>query len=122
MIDVSELIEDPDFAQSFTVTRRTGHWVDGNFVTTPKTIKMTGVIQPMNTRDVQMLPQGDTVKGAVNIWTTQPLHVTRLDKNEESGAVSDEVTWQGEAYKILEIQNFSDGGYYQAAAVRKLGA
>ena len=32
MIDVSELISDPDFATNYTVLRRTGRWVSGRFV------------------------------------------------------------------------------------------
>ncbi len=31
LVDVSELIEDPDFASSYTVLRRTGKWNDGWF-------------------------------------------------------------------------------------------
>lgn len=124
MIDVCELIDDPDFCQDFTVIRSTGSWVNGDFVvTTPSTLTMTGVIEPMNTRDMQQLPEGDRITGALNVYTTEPLYTTRLNQSTgNSGGLSDEVVWGGENYKIIQVQNFSDYGYFKAAAVRKLGA
>lgn len=119
MINVSELINDPDFAQTFTVTRTTGAWVEGNFTQAiPTTLNIIGIIQPMNTNDMVQLPEGDAIKGAINIYSLTPINTT----SQTPSAVSDQVTWKGEQYKIIQTQNYSDWGYYKASAVRILGA
>lgn len=124
MINVSELITDPDFAQSFTVTRTVGNWDAGNFVTTSTTLKMFGSIQPLNTKEMDQYPEGDRLKGMNKIYTLDQLYTTQTGPTEdgEDGQLSDEVTWQGERWKILNSQDFSDFGYYQAVAVRTKGA
>jgi hypothetical protein len=124
MIDVSELINDPDFCQAFTVTRKAGVFMNGDFVmaqTSP--LPFTGVIEPMNTRDMAMFPEGDTLKGMINVYTLLPIFPTMLNpQTRDAGTFSDEITWQGEQYKVVQVQNFSDFGYYKSAASRKLGA
>lgn len=123
-IQISELISDPDFAQAFTVTRTAGQWVSGVFTNDqPVYIPFIGVIEPMKTQDMLMFPEGDNIRGLVNVYTIEPIYTTRLDESTgTSGAFSDEITWQGEQYKIIQVQNYSDFGYYKAIAARKLGA
>lgn len=124
MINVSELINDPDFSQTFTVTRTTGQWDAGNFVLNPTTFKLYGSIQPLNTKEMAQYPEGDRIKGLNKIYTVQQLYTTQDGPLEdgEDGLISDEVTWQGFQWKILSTNDFSDFGYYQAIAVRKRGA
>jgi hypothetical protein len=116
LISVAELINDGDFAQSFTITRRIGKWVKGRW-TDAGTIDevVTGVIQPANTDDIEMLPSGDAIRGAIKIHTLEPLRVT----NEANKTKCDEVTWRGEAYKVVQVDDFSQNGYYKALAVRR---
>ena len=120
MINVSELINDPDFAQRFTVHRKAGVWVAGRFETTDQIIKLSGVIRPLNTKELALLPEGDTIKGGITIYSLEPLFVTHSDGSY--GKVSDEVEWRGELYKIIQTQNYLDWGYHKATADRKLGA
>lgn len=122
MINVSELINDPDFCQTFTVSRYSGTWQGGKFSTTASVFSVTGVITPMKTKDVAQLPQGDTILGAIEIFSPVPLLTTRLDPSGESGGTADEVTWKGEVYKILKVDDFTDFGYFYAVGTRKAGA
>lgn len=122
MINISELIQDPDFQQNFNVQRTIGDWVTGRFITTPTLIPFSGVIEPLNTRDMQQVPEGDTITGAINVYTNAPIYTTKLLlESGADGMLADEMIWQGERYKILTVQNYSDWGYYKATAVRKLG-
>lgn len=120
-LQITELITDPDFCQSFTITRLTGSVVKGDFITTPETFETTGIIRPANTNDIQMVPEGDRVTGMVTVYTSNQLYVTRRNGSNAPG-LSDEITWQGEQYKIIQTANYSDYGYFKSMAVRKLGA
>jgi hypothetical protein len=57
------------------------------------------------------------------IYTIDPIYTTQLAETvAQQTQLSDEITWQNEQWKILEVHNFSDFGYYKAIATRKLGA
>ncbi len=120
MIDVSELITDPDFAQTFTVTRSTGEWDEGDFITTVETFSVTGVIQPMNSKEMEQWPEGDRLKGLCKVYTLEQLYTTQVVATE--GMLSDEVSWHGVKWKILQSNDWMDNGYFKAVAVRKTGA
>lgn len=123
MLNISELINDPDFAQptGFTVTRSTGAWVAGVFTVTTEQLAYTGTIIPATTKEIEMLPEADRVHGAVSVWTLAPLYVTRLDNTNtgEDGGLSDEITWDGKQWKIMQVRGFQDYGYYKGIAIRK---
>lgn len=121
MINVARLLSRPAFSQSFTITRLTGSVLKGDFITTPETFETTGIIRPANTKDIQMVPEGDRVTGMVTVYTSTQLYVTRRTGSNSPG-LSDEITWQGEQYKIIQTANYSDYGYFKSMAVRKLGA
>lgn len=122
MINVSRIVNNPNFSQSFNVTRSTGAWVSGRFQSVSEELEFYGSIQPLTTRDIQMLPFGDTITGGIKVYSQEPLHVTRLNDAETAGAVSDEITWNNENYKVVQISQYSDYGFYKAIAVRKRGA
>lgn len=127
MLNVGELIHDPDFAQpkGFKVTRTTGTWTNGRFSGTTATIPCHGIIRPASSKDVVQTPQGDMISGEIAIYTdiVTPLYETALNhKTNNSGNLSDEVTWQGEVYKLIKVTPFVDFGYYKSIAVRKRGA
>lgn len=123
MLNVSELINDPDFCQTFTVTRNTGDFTDGYFVTTPSAITMTGVIQPLNTEETNQLPEGDRLSGAIKVYTLERVYLTHITQPaDNTGYIADEITWKGEKYKVIQSQNYLDYGYHRTIAIRKLGA
>lgn len=124
-INIAELINDPDFAQpeAFTVIRQTGRWFRGRFEDNAETFSMSGVITPENTKDTIQTPDGDRITGYITLYTTEPLQTSRLrgDQSTTNG-VADQVAWQGENWKIVQSQNYSDYGYYKSIAVRVYAA
>jgi hypothetical protein len=114
-MDISWLIEDPDFAQIFTVHRRTGKWVEGAFELDPtRAITMVGVVQPAGAQDMEQLPEGDRVKGMMKFYSRQELYRSRVDGDGESAGVSDEVEWRGKRFKIISVIPWPDQGFYVA--------
>lgn len=113
--DVTELLVDPDLgAQSFTVRRRTGEWQGGRMkVVSDETLSAIGIIQPPSSEELQYFPEGERRKGMVAIYTQTILHLT------EGEDIADDVTWQGEAYKIIRVDRWDDYGYCVAYAQKR---
>jgi hypothetical protein len=121
MIDVSELIVDPDFAQPYIVHRKSGAWSEGVFVEGESPLPFNGIIIAANTKDVNMMPEGDRIAGLMVFYTTadKPIFVTR-NLSEDQGT-SDEIEWRGERYKIMQTFPYNDYGYIKAVGTRKVG-
>jgi hypothetical protein len=124
LISVSELISDTDFAQCFFVARTTGAFSSaGVFTTNTVNLKTSGIIQPEQTREMDMTPQGDEIRGNIHIWTTCELFTTFLAQNQwQQNYISDQITWRGTQWKILSVQNFLDFGMYKSQATRIVAA
>lgn len=128
MIDVSELITDPDFAARYTVYRRTGKWVKGRFtVSEPEILNFFGAVQPASEREIQQLHIGDSEQGVMKFFTRKPndLYITREfsesddNGNDDNAQVSDEIKFDGRMYKVLKVMPWHNGGWCRAFASLK---
>ncbi len=115
MINVAEIIYDPDFCQPYTLHRKASVWVGGRPMISERALQRTGVITTATTKDLLQVPEGDRVKGIIAVYSTEELRVSN-----ESGT-SDEVTWHGERYRLFQLWPYKDYGYYKALAERTAG-
>lgn len=119
MIDVSELLADPDFCEAFTIMRSTGGsfgpsgWMDNTTA-----VPSYGSIQPASDKDLRMVPEGDRVSGSLAIYSQQELFVTH---NDPQPGISDIVICRGENYRVQAVKPWVDFGYFVAIAVRMKG-
>lgn len=120
MIDVSEVINDPDFMQSFTVYRKSGDFASGGYVETETVITMQGIILPLTTKDILQLPEGDRITENKAFYSTAPLYVTRNNADGTSGT-SDEIVHGGVRYRLYQVKNYQDYGYFKAISMRMQG-
>lgn len=122
MINVSRIVNDPRFSQSFKVYRKSGVWVRGRFEEDEKEIEMNGVITPAKPKEIEMIPEGDRVGGEIAIHSTNKIYTTHALNNENdeetNEGTSDEIEWQGERYKIYQVSDYSQYGYYYAIGMR----
>lgn len=118
MINVMELMEDPDFAQSYMVYRNSGSWVSGRWEEVEVGLPFMGPIVPANAEDVKMLPEGDRIQGFMVFYTssTNPFLISR-DTSGNAGT-ADQPEWGGERYKILQVYPYDDYGYQKAIGTR----
>jgi hypothetical protein len=124
MIDVSDLITDPDFAFPYIVIRRTGKWVNARFEVSdpPERLQYYGAVQPATTRDIDQLGIGDNEKGVMKFFCRQPkeIYVTEnLDGSGETAQVSDEIEFRGMRYKVIQISPWQQNGWMRAFASLK---
>jgi hypothetical protein len=120
MIDVSEVVNDPDLAQEFTILRSSGSYLNGVFQSSTTPIQGFGVVTVATAREIEMVPEGDRVTGMMSFHSNQPILGTRA--NGGATGASDILLWHGEKYRVLAIWNWSDYGYYDAIASRMKAA
>ena len=115
MIEISELLADPDFTAPVTLYRSEGEWKNGKFISGETPVVVMGSVQPADDEDVVMTPQGDQIQCDMLLYTASPVYVTR-----EKG-VSDEMEWRGERYRIMGVEEWTNYGYNKAKCTRKAG-
>lgn len=115
MSDITELLVDPDLgAQEFTVRRRKGKWHGGRMeVSEDLSLTAIGIIQPPSSEELRFFPEGERREGMIAIYTQTMLHLT------EGEEIADDVTWQGEPYKIIRVDRWDDYGYCVAYAQKR---
>jgi len=117
LINVAELANDPDFAQAFTILRSSGgKFVSGVWQNNQTTIQSYGPISVAKARDLEMIPEGDHVVGAMVFWSAQPLYAT--NGSGANGEVSDILLWNDHQWRVMTVSQYKDYGFYRAVAVR----
>jgi hypothetical protein len=62
-----------------------------------------------------MIPEGDRIKGAMVFHLTKEIFTTR------DGALSDQIMWKGEMYRVINNWPYGSYGFYKVAAARMEG-
>ena len=110
MLDVSQLIYDPDFCESFVIRHRRGTWQDGAFITNVEEKNVLGIVEPTSGEDLKQLPEADRVGGLMTFYSKETLDLGQEDQ------LSDEIISRGKVYQLLQVQDWSRHGFYKAIA------
>lgn len=120
VISMEEIIDDPDLAQSYIIYQSEGSFQNGRWVEGPLTqIAACGTITVASEKDIEMVPEGDRLKGAMVFFNKGPIYTTRT---EPSAGLSDKMFWNGDWYKVVQVAPYGDYGFYKAIAVRLSGS
>lgn len=114
-IDVSDIVNDPDLAFSFTLLRYGGSFQQGGYFETSIPVTLYGPVQPSSDEDVLMVPEGDRVTGMFTFWCQQ-----QIDHTSPAGT-GDVIAWNDQNYKILAVKPWAQNGYYRAVGARLSG-
>jgi hypothetical protein len=133
LVQLGEVVNDPDLAQTFLIQRSTWSWIKGVWQpgTTTETVVAYGVVSVAEPRDIEMVPEADRVKGMMVFYSSQPIYGTRgvlgfgqgnFDGPPGVGgtlpASSDILVWRGLNWRVLSVRQMVDYGYFKAIAVR----
>lgn len=111
-LDVSDVINDPDFQSSFTVTSTTrtigpnGRPILPNTVTGPTAA--VGVVIPGKS-SLRRLDDGSRIEAFIDIWTQYPL-TAGTKANDTTSRAADIITWRGRSYTVAMVEDYSDFG------------
>lgn len=114
MINVADLLRDPDFAQTFQVVRFGGSFAnEGEYTQAPAApVSMVGVIQPAKQQDVvQFMPEGERLGNLIVVYCSQELKASDAKSQE-----SDIIIWHGSRYRVAQARQWLDHGYWQVFA------
>lgn len=106
LIDVSELLLDPDFTDQATLIKR---YLDvnanGEAVIAEMEIPITAVIQGVNNQDLVKLPDGARLSDAITVYYNGELQA------EAENGYSDIIVWRGRRYELGPVtENFMNHG------------
>lgn len=113
MIDVAELMRDPDFAQPFQIERAAGAFAnEGEWSQTTTTIDMVGIVQPAKREDtLALLPEGARLGNMIVVFCDQELRIEDADTKR-----SDVIVWRGSPYRVIASKPWVDHGFWQVWA------
>lgn len=115
-LDIGELITDPDFAQDYIVHRKSGGtWDAGVWKQSETTITMTGAVIVAGTKDINQVPEGDRTSQIMDFYSNVEIFVT------SKAGTSDEIEWRGHRYRIYQVKQYADYGYFKAIGVSMEG-
>lgn len=117
--DLRELLYDEDIGggRVFTIIRRSkvrskGRLTDGQ----TETITAVGSVQPLGADSLQQLPESDRT-GQVIIARTEI--AMQIGSTSDTGdLLADEIEYNGDRFKILQLKNWGEWGVYAAIATR----
>ncbi|WP_285908115.1 hypothetical protein [Pseudodesulfovibrio pelocollis] len=105
MIDVSDVLDDPDFRVEFIVTRSVETVnAQGMTVLTGTDLPMSGVILPATDRQLNRLPEADRSSEVVAVYTSQPL------TPGTPTLAPDVVHWRGGQFQVVQVQDWLQTG------------
>lgn len=118
LIDVSELLTDPDFTNTVTLIRRASTVnTYGENVVTETQSTITAVVQGANTESLERVPEGARLSDLIDVY-----YKGQLTAESPSG-YADIIVWGGKRYQVFEVvEDFMNFGAGFTKAVCKLEA
>ncbi|MGI4812806.1 MAG: hypothetical protein ACRYG5_06515 [Janthinobacterium lividum] len=105
LLDVSDLLSDPDFAdQLFCARQRQSVGEDGIAVNLACMTPFIGVVTADRAKELARLATGSTISGSILVNT-----VFRLT-NGAPGIDADIITWNGRRYTVIDVNDYSRYG------------
>lgn len=117
LIDVSELLSDPDFIDPFQVIRRSAT-VDSkgkNILTESAPIDVEGSVQAGDGDTLKRLPDGAQLSSTITIYTQTPIYADPV------GGYGDIILWKGQRYQVENSMPWDNygGGYFRVDCIQE---
>jgi hypothetical protein len=123
LIDMSDVVNDQDLAQAYSVTRSVGSFVLGGFhVDSTSEIPFWGVIQPSTPEEIELVPEADRKTGMMTFHSQQQMFSTYTEGIGTASGLSDVIVWRGQPYRLTVIDPWGDFAYWRAIGTRLAGA
>jgi len=117
MINIAELITDPDFCQTITIKRTSIVITNHREVPTEATLTTTGIITIYNDKSSQLLPEANRSSEEIHVFTKIALYTTSLQGSTQYQA--DKIVFNGDNYLVQSALNDLQYGFCRATATRE---
>ena len=120
MINISELINDPDFCQpnGISVTRTVTSIVNHRVSEETVDIKLTGIITIADENEDSMLSEADLNSERIHIFTYNRLKTVGIDKLDGKEYGADIVHFNGNDYIVRYCLDDAQYGFCRSTAVK----
>ena len=120
MINISELITDPDFAQpnGIKIIRSTVETVNHRQVEKSSEITLAGIITVANETSDELLEEADRSKEQIHIFTHERLKLVGVDKVNGKRYAADIVKFNGAKYIVRYCLDDAQYGFCRSTAVK----
>jgi galactose-6-phosphate isomerase len=112
LLDVSDVLDDPDFADDSLICKRNPQTMgeDGRAISVPVAIPFSAVVTAMSGEELRRGPDGEYITGSISIITRFTLF------SGKTGFSADVIEWNGRSYTIADVQDYSryGSGFVQA--------
>lgn len=112
MLDVTDVLLDPDFCEEIEVTRRPTTVVNGRTVTTPETLYFTAIVNPEQPDPFQLETDYEHAKSRISV------HSPNQFLAASTGYLPDLIIWEGSTYIVKRVLPWSKygAGFYSVEA------
>lgn len=120
MINISELIGDPDFCQpnGISITRTTIKIVNHKVVESPAEIKLVGIITIDSENEDSLLSEADLNSERIHVFTYDRLKTVGIDKTDGIEYAADVVHFNGNDYIVRYCLDDAQYGFCRSTAVK----
>ena len=118
LTDIMSVLTDPDLGfTAFNVQRTTYSRQNGTSVPSVQTLPASGCVHPGTPEMLQLLPEEERHEEYIVVYTDFALS---LGENDGGAAYTapDRILWNGAAWRVVQIRDWSGFGYIQALAVK----
>lgn len=113
-LDVSDILLDPDFADTVTLTRTTTTVVNGRAVRSGADTTISAVVTSGSGDTLDRLAEGRMRHGSITIHTQTRLYAG------QGNIDADEITYRGQRYTVTSVNDYSAYGAGFVAAEAEL--
>lgn len=120
MINIAELIGDPDFCQpnGINITRTTTRIENFKQVGNPVEMKLVGIITIDNENEDSLLSEADLNSERIHIFTYDRLKTVGIDKIDGNEYAADIVHFNGNDYIVRYCLDDAQYGFCRSTAVK----
>lgn len=120
MINISELIDDPDFSQpnGINITRTFVKIVNHSPVETKKKLNLRGIITINSENEDTLGIESDRNYEAINIFTYERLKTVGIDKIDGKNYLSDVIHFNGNDYVVRKCFDDAQYGFCKSVAIK----
>ena len=117
-ITLDPALQDPELGYTaFTVQRTSYRRQNGESVPAVRTIPASGCIHPGTPEMVQLLPEEERHEEFIAVYTDFALSLGENNGGADY-SVPDRILWNGAAWRVVRVRNWSMFGYYVGYAVK----